>query len=376
MKNSFSLILLFLWLFTCKSLATGLITPNPSPKTKALYANLKKIAKTNIMFGHHDTNHYGHTWIDETNRSDVKDVCGSYPAIYGHDFSSITNMTISFEQRQEEEEKLKNYIVDAYSRGGINTISWHLNNPINGGSFYYKDNPIETVPLILPGGKYHETYKNILHIIAEFAHKLKDSNGDLIPIIFRPYHECDGDWFWWGTPYYCSRTQFHTLWKFTIDFLRDTMGVTNFIYAFSPDCRFASSQEYLSYYPGDNYVDIIGMDNYWDLNPQGGELTDFTKKLKIISDLAICHNKIAALTETGREGIPEKKWWTETLLPLLKYNQIELSYLMVWRNAYKSESHFYSPFPGQISADDFIQFRNNGYILFEDDLPNMYNFQK
>lgn len=375
MKHNFSLTLLFLWLFMCRSFASGLITSNPSPKTDVLYANLKKIARTNIMFGHHDTNHYGHSWSNEPNRSDVKDVCGSYPAIYGHDFSSITNLTIPNEQRQEEEKKLRECIIDAYNRGGINTISWHLNSPVNGGSFYYNENPVETVAQILPGGKFHDVYKNILCIIGSFANQLKDDFGDLIPIIFRPYHECDGDWFWWGTPYHCTHTQFRNLWKFTIDFLRNTMGVTNFIYAFSPDCRFTSSQEYLSYYPGDNYVDIIGMDNYWDLNPQGGKITDFIKKIKIISDLAASHHKIAALTETGREGIPDRYWWTKTLLPLLKVNQVQISYLMVWRNAYQSENHFYAPFPGQVSADDFIKFRNDGYILFEDDLPDMYTLQ-
>lgn len=280
MKLHFLLTLLFSWLFTYKLAAFGLITPNASQKTQALYANLKKIAKTNIIFGHQETNYYGHTWINETNRSDVKDVCGSYPAIYGHDFSSITNMAISNEQRQKEGEKLRNYIIDAYKRGGINTISWHFNNPVNGGSFYYKENPIKAVTQILPGGKFHNAYKDILCIIASFANNLKDESGNLIPVIFRPYHECDGDWFWWGTPYHCTRTQFQYLWKFTINFLRNTMGVTNFIYAFSPDCRFTSSQEYLSYYPGDEYVDIIGMDNYWDLNPQGGSFTNFKKKIK------------------------------------------------------------------------------------------------
>lgn len=81
------------------------------------------------------------------------------------------------------------------------------------------------------------------------------------------------------------------------------------------------------------------------------------------------------MTETGREGIPDRYWWTKTLLPLLKVNQVQISYLMVWRNAYQSENHFYAPFPGQVSADDFIKFRNDGYILFEDDLPDMYTLQ-
>ena len=145
MKLNFLLTLLLSGLFTCKSAASGLITENATTKTQALYINLKELAKTNIMFGHQETNHYGHAWANESDRSDVKDVCGSYPAIYGHDFSAITNLSMPAEERSKEEEKLRNHIIDAYNRGGINTISWHLNSPVNGGSFYYKENPVETV---------------------------------------------------------------------------------------------------------------------------------------------------------------------------------------------------------------------------------------
>lgn len=51
---------------------------------------------------------------------------------------------------------------------------------------------------ILPGGSYHATFKADLKIIADFAHNAKGDDGELIPIIFRPWHEFDGNWFWWG----------------------------------------------------------------------------------------------------------------------------------------------------------------------------------
>lgn len=352
-----------------------LITPNATLRTQALYQNMKRLAENKIMFGHHDANDYGHLWKDESQRSDVKDVCGSHPAVYGHDFGSITNVNAAPEQQRIAEERLRKRILDGYCRGGINTITWHFDNPVNGKSFYYKDNPIKSVPLILPGGDYHEVYKKVLATIAHFASTLKDETGDLIPVIFRPYHEYDGNWFWWGVPHHCTREQFVDLWHFTIDYLRDTLKVSNFIYGFSPDCGFLSETDYLTYYPGDGYVDLIGMDNYWDLNPQGGDIANFPVKLKIISDLAEKRNKVAALTETGIEGIPEADWWTGTLLPLLKKYQVKLSYLMVWRNAYQSPTHYFAPFPGQISCADFIRFRNDEYILFENDLPAMYNFE-
>lgn len=348
-----------------------LISPNATLETQALFRNLKNLSKENILFGHHDANAYGHSWIGIPNKSDVKDVCGSHPAVYGCDFASITRENTPKEQ-VENETGLRKRIIEVYNRGSVNTVTWHSHNPVNNGSFYYKDNPIKAVPLLIPGGQYHEQYKKILQTIAVFAKSIKGENGELIPLIFRPFHEYEGDWFWWGVPHHCSKEEFLKLWKFTITYLKDDLGVTNFIYAISPDCRFNSRDEFLEYYPGDEYVDLIGMDNYWDFRPDGGSLEAFSKKIKIVSDEAITRNKVAALTETGLEGIPDPVWWTKTLLRLLKNQKLELSYVMVWRNAYDNPTHYYAPFPGQVSAKDFIKFRKDKYTLFENDLDNIY----
>lgn len=350
----------------------GLITPNASVKTQNLYRKLKQISETNILFGHEDANHYGHNWTDKKGKSDVKDVCGSHPAVYGHDFGDITSVNQTDNQRKKAEDKLRDYIMEAYYRGGISTMVWHFNNPANGKSFYFKDNPVAAVPMILPGGRYHDVYKKVLTNLANFAASLKDNTGELVPVIFRPYHEYDGDWFWWGKGH-CTEKEFIQLWQFTVDYLRNTMGVKNFIYAISPDCSYSDEAGYLTYYPGDNYVDILGMDNYWDFSPEGGGVQVVATKLKNISDMAQKRKKVAAFTETGRESIPESEWWTKTLLPLLKTPQIKLCYVMVWRNAYNDPKHYYAPFPGEGSCEDFIKFRNDGFVLFEDDLTGMYN---
>lgn len=350
----------------------GLITSDASVKTQNLYRRLKQISETNILFGHEDANHYGHNWIDKEGKSDVKDVCGSHPAVYGHDFGDITGVNQTDNQRKNAEDKLRSYIMEAYYRGGVSTMVWHFNNPANGKSFYFKDNPVDAVPMILPGGRYHDVYKKVLTNLANFAASLKDNTGELVPVIFRPYHEYDGDWFWWGKGH-CSEEEFIRLWQFTVDYLRNTMGVKNFIYAISPDCSYSDETGYLTYYPGDEYVDILGMDNYWDFSPDGGGVQVVATKLKNISDMAQKRKKVAAFTETGREGIPEPEWWTKTLLPLLKDSQIKLCYVMVWRNAYNDPKHYYAPFPGEGSCEDFIKFRNDGFVLFEDDLTGMYN---
>ena len=94
------------------------------------------------------------------------------------------------------------------------------------------------------------------------------------------------------------------------------MGVHNFIYAFSPDVKFNSESEYLERYPGDDYVDLLGMDDYADFGRAGRyDISGAVKKLKIVSDLAIKKNKLAAFTETGLESIRD----FQTLEPSIKF---------------------------------------------------------
>jgi mannan endo-1,4-beta-mannosidase len=68
--------------------------------------------------------------------------------------------------------------------------------------------------------------------VAAFISQLKDSTGKLIPIIFRPYHEFDGDWFWWGKRH-CTREEFIELWKTTVDYFEKKHGLRNILWAFS-----------------------------------------------------------------------------------------------------------------------------------------------
>ena len=95
-------------------------------------------------------------------------------------------------------------------------------------------------------------------------------------------------------------------------------------------------------------------------------------KLKILSDYAVKKGKLAAFTETGLESIPNPTWWTETLLKVIKTDNLRLCYVLVWRNDQKSATHYYAPFPGQVSVPDFMKFYNDPYTLFEKDLRNIY----
>lgn len=350
--------------------APTLADANATPETKALFYHLKALSKEHTLFGHQHATEYGHGWSGDPDRSDVKSVTGSHPAVIGVDFSGFTGH--SPEETEKVKASVRKTVVDTYNRGGVITVAWHFNNPVSAGGFYWKDSVSEpAVKYIIPGGKAHDQYKSILQSIAQWANNTKGADGKRVPMIFRPFHELDGGWFWWGAPH-CTRDEIVSLWRFTVSYLRDSLQVHNFIYAFSPDNRFTTEAEYLDRYPGDAFVDLVGVDDYGDMGRDGYHLDAATKKLTIVSDYALKHGKLAAFTETGLESLPNPNWWNDVLLRVMRSGNLQLCYVLVWRNDQTSPTHYYAPFPGHSSVPDFIRFYNDPYTLFEKDLPKMY----
>ena len=220
-------ILFFLSKYDYAQKASLLIDANATKETKALYKNLKQLSEKHILFGHQHATEYGHGWSGDEGRSDVKSVTGSHPAVIGVDFSGLSGRPDG--EIEQTKKQLQKTIADTYDRGGVITVSWHFINPVYRGGFYWVDSLSQpTVRLLLPGAEYHSRYKQILKTIGEFSKSVKGADGKTVPMIFRPYHEFDGDWFWWGRAH-CTIDEFKSLWRFTVSYLRDSIGVHNFI---------------------------------------------------------------------------------------------------------------------------------------------------
>lgn len=368
MKTAAALLLTFVYFFNVDA---QLIDHNATPETKALFKNLKKLSKKHTLFGHQHATEYGHGWAGDHDRSDVKSVTGSHPAVIGVDIMGFSGRSDSAIARTKE--LLRKNVADTYDRGGVTTVAWHFSNPVSGGGFYWVDSvSLPAVKYIIPGGEAHEKYKSILADVGEWAKSVKGKDGKVVPMIFRPFHEFDGGWFWWGKPH-CTREEFISLWRFTVSYLRDSINVHNFIYAFSPDNKFKTEAQFLERYPGDEWVDMLGMDNYGDMGRNRYALDTAALKLKIVSDLARKSGKLAAFTETGLESVIHTTWWTDVLLKVMQtYPKTRFAYVLVWRNDQRSPTHYYAPFPGHPSVPDFLKFYNGRYILFEKDLKDIY----
>ncbi len=349
--------------------SVSLSDPDATRQTRALYANLKKLSVEHILFGHQDALAYGVNWRKESSaiRSDINDVCGQFPSVFGWDVSKLGTTDYNIDSVYFND--MRNLIIEAYKMGSINTISWHADNFVTQGDSW--DVGENVVAAILPGGVKHEAYKARLDLLADFFKSLH--TGFLfkryVPVVFRPFHEHTGGWFWWGQPH-CSQEEYKALWKFTVTYLRDIGNVHNVLYCYSPDI-FTDKLHYLECYPGDKYVDILGFDDYHDVNPLN-DPSELTRRLRILVDIADEKDKVAAFTETGLEAIPEDNWWTDRLLHYITADPVasRIAWVLVWRNA--RPTHHYAPYPGHTSVPNFLEFCQDSIIMMADQTPKLY----
>jgi mannan endo-1,4-beta-mannosidase len=342
------------------SLVAQPIDPDATTETKILFDSLNVLRRDHLLFGHQHTTEYGIGWqAVDTNDSDVKRTTGAFPAVYGWDFFEPQQTTTG-----RGPTSMYSQVLAAHGRGGINTFSWHYSNPVTGGNFY---DTTPAVPDLLPGGGKHTKFCEDLDAIADFLNNLKDESGALVPVIFRPWHEHNGKWFWWGTPHHCTPEQFIALWRFTVDYLRVEKGVHNVLYAWSPSWSW--KDEYFVGYPGDDYVDIFGVDIYVPL------LKPCLPGVRRLVRRAGERGKIPALTEAGYpDGLSKctrGKPFTEDLLAPLRDDPVakRVTWVLVWRNG--SEDHLWVPPPEHPFAEDFRAFYRDSFTVFGDTLPDL-----
>lgn len=358
-------VIILLLLSNCKNPKNNTINENErklSPQTKDLYQLLEKASAKGFLIGHQDSLAYGINWRFEAFTSDIYKTSGEFPAVFGWDLGHIGDTNnidgVPFE-------RMKEWAIETNLRGGINTYSWHARNISSGGNSWDKT---PCVSDILPDGPNHIEYCRKLDKIASFFDDLRDKKGERIPVIFRPWHEMNGSWFWWGKEHR-THDDYKTLWKFTVHYLTDHHKLDNILWCYSTDL-FESSDEYLESYPGESYVDILGFDDYRGLR----SLDSFPKTIRsfeLLNRIATEKEKIYVLSETGSERIESPSWFTDVLYNVLLANESArgAAYVLFWRNA--TPAHFFVSYPGHPSVPNFREFVSHPESLTLDDLQDL-----
>jgi mannan endo-1,4-beta-mannosidase len=363
-------------------------------KTADLYAYLLGLGKTDkVLYGHqNDTHHKAilKNGADGSSNSDTKDVTGSIAAICGIDALSLTGAELQLSDSDKENgvdliNKAANLSIDTAAEGGIITLSAHMPNfaivaekgkDANGNYDYSGYTPGVTtgnvVQRIMPGGDLNKVYTGYLNQIARYAKQL-EAKG--VPVLFRPFHENNGSWFWWGKAF-CDEEAYKNLYRYTVEYLRDERQVHNFLYVYSPNGPFQDKADYLSRYPGDQFIDIIAFDMYNDdpVSKEDKWLDTFKDTIDLVQGIADDRGKLSAVSETGVRvngggmapaGNKNLDWFNDVSNIV---SQSNMPYYMVWAN-FDGNKNFFAPFmadnkKGHEMINNFINYYNNYKSVF------------
>jgi hypothetical protein len=300
--------------------------PEASPKARDLLGYLYSISGKKTLTGQH--NFIGRM-SQSTDR--VAEITGKYPAIWGSDFGFADSTW------DHDNIKYRAFIVDEikkqYSNGSIITLTYHQANPKIGepcpwigGVNGTKLSSAEWDSLLTPGTGLHLAWKKQMDIIATYLKELRDAD---VPILWRPYHEMNGGWFWWGAKK--EPNGFITFWRMLFDYYTNHHQLNNLIWVWSPDKPWHGLEEY---YPGDAYVDVISVDIY----PHRGYPVVFRQEwYERVRQLA--KGKPVAIGENGSLPVSEElntqpKWvWFMSWADLLERQNSKADILNLY-NAY------------------------------------------
>ncbi|RYG08582.1 MAG: beta-mannosidase, partial [Chitinophagaceae bacterium] len=215
-------------------------------ETVNLYANLSNIGSKGYLLGQQDALAYGVKWKYIPGKSDVKDLTGDNPGLYGWELGGIENHN-ALNLDSVPFDKMREYIKEGYKRGAVITISWHGDNPLTGKTAW--DPASGTVASILSGSPKHQVFVKQLDAVADFLATLKGDKGEPIPVLYRPFHELTGNWFWWGTKG-SNPEEIKTLFRFTVDYLRNKKQLHNLIMVYNTSSGLKSKDDFLKRYPG------------------------------------------------------------------------------------------------------------------------------
>ena len=338
----------------------------------ALRQRLERVQQDGkTIFGHDDDTAYGQNWFGfGQGCSDVLSVTGDYPGLMNWDLGmmeldSAANLDgVDFAGMSRE-------IGRQQMRGGVTALSWHPRNPVSMGDSWNTEGGDVVALSLQPGTEANQRLTSWIGKVADWIGSLRDEKGRKVAVIFRPWHEHTGSWFWWGKNH-TSVQNYVDLWKLTRQIF-DSKGIDNVLWAYSPD-KAENAEDYMERYPGDDYIDILGADVYH----LGGEADTqrfydlITSSLTVAREEAGKRGKLWALTETGNEGLVVPDWYTAVLTPALK--DFKPLYVCVWRNAIQQnhpqarKGHFYTPVAGQPQEKSFVEYYRYPHTLFARDM--------
>ena len=266
------------------NITSSLVNKNSTANTKKLYSFLKDSYGKYVITGQQCDG-----GINGNEFKAIKNLTGDYPALLGLDMMDYTPSRTALGASSSAVEKA----IEFANKGGIVTFCWHWNAPteyLNStanspdgwwGGFYTQSSKFYIAKVM--NGQDAKGKKLLDRDIKEIAKQLKRLEKAGVPVIWRPLHEGSGGWFWWGAK---GSDAYKKLWKYLYKELTNTYGCNNLIWVYNGQSA--------DWYPGDEYVDIVGEDIYPGNHVYDPQVSRFRQAINYGSK-----TKITALTENG-----------------------------------------------------------------------------
>jgi hypothetical protein len=300
----------------------ALSNPNATKEAVNLYNYLNDIYGNAILAGQQES-----TWINDNPEDEmeyIEEATGKLPAIRGldyinEDFDGVTSRTI-----------------DWWEKGGIATICWHWGAPTLGVGYEASKMRINVNEALTEGTELYNAMVEDMDRVAEELKKLQEAG---VPVLWRPFHELNGNWFWWSKD---GADTFKRLWIFMYNRYTDYHGLNNLIWVFG----YTSTPE-KGWYPGNDYVDIAGCDGYED--------SIMKRSFKQLKNIAGSHMPLV-YHENG--PIPNPKE--------LQKEEVDWTWFMTWHTTFIKEENI----PSYL---DYVY--DSDYVITLDELPDLKNYR-
>lgn len=316
-----------------------LINPNATNETKALISYLVDSFGEKLLSGQQE--------YPNTRPGDIEyiyETTGKYPAVLGLDFIDNSPSRVEYGASADETP----VAIDWWNKGGIVAFTWHWNAPKDlldePGNEWWRGFYTEATTFDVEYALNHpesEDYKLLIRDIDVIAGELKKLQEADVPVLWRPLHEAEGGWFWWGAK---GPEPTKELWRLMYDRMTNYHNLNNLIWVWN------SIEE--NWYPGDEYVDIVSFDSYpgeYNYSPMSSQY----EALKELSN----NKKIIAMAENGPIPDPD----------LLELYHANYSWFSTWNG---------DVLKNQNSVEHLKKVYNHDYVITLDEMPNLKTYRE
>jgi len=279
------------------------VNPQASPEARALLAFLNSISGHYTLTGQHN---YPNTIANWTDRA--YDFTGKYPAVFGQDFGfqggadkdSVLARPALVEEAMRQ-----------YANGAIVTFTWHAVRPTDDEPVTFRDSvqgklsDFEWRELLTPGTALYKRWCAQVDVIAGYLKQLRDAR---VPVLWRPYHEVNGNWFWWGGRK--GRDGSAALYRQLFDRFVNYHQLDNLVWVWnanSPGSGGNGPGPYADYFPGLEYADVLTVDIYGEF-----QQSHYDGLLALAGGKPIALGEVGGLPAPGRLKAQPKYTWFMT----------------------------------------------------------------